>query len=163
MNEGATIDQAVYRTVLGHYPTGVVIVTAAGESGPAGLAIGSFTSLSLEPSLILFCPAKTSSSWPRIEATGAFCANVLAHDQEEVSRVFAGKSPDKFATIGWRPAAVTGSPVIGDVLAWIDCRVERVDDGGDHWVVIGRVVGLDVEREVKPLVFFRGGYLAVGT
>lgn len=153
------IDQATYRTVLGHYPTGVVIVTAHGDDGPAGLAIGSFTSLSLDPPLILFCPARTSSSWPRIEAAGSFCVNVLADDQEDVSRTFAGKAADKFATIGWRPSPATRSPILDGALAWIDCRVERVDDGGDHWVVVGRVVGLAVERESRPLVFFRGGYL----
>lgn len=159
-DDAENIDQATFRTVLGHFPTGVVVVAAAGEDGPAGLAIGSFTSVSLDPPLVLFCPSKTSTSWPRIEAAGAFCVNVLADDQEEVSRVFAGKAPDKFAAIGWRPAPGTSSPIINGVLAWIDCRVERVDEGGDHWVVLGRVVGLDVERESKPLVFFRGGYFA---
>jgi flavin reductase (DIM6/NTAB) family NADH-FMN oxidoreductase RutF len=153
------IDQAAFRTVLGHYPTGVVVVTATGDDGPAGLAIGSFTSLSLDPPLILFCPGKTSTSWPRIEAAGAFCVNVLAEDQEQISRTFAGRGTDKFAGLGWRPAGATGSPVLAGVLAWIDCRIERIDEGGDHWIVVGRVLDLEVEREGRPLVFFRGGYL----
>ena len=153
------IDQAMFRTVLGHYPTGVVIVTADSDDGPAGLSIGSFTSLSLDPPLVLFCPAKTSTSWPKIEKVGRFCVNILADDQEDVSRTFAGKGTDKFAGIGWRPSAVTKSPIINGALAWIDCDVERVDDGGDHVVVIGRVRALDVERQAKPLVFFRGGYI----
>ena len=153
------IDQAMFRTVLGHYPTGVVIVTADGDEGPAGLSIGSFTSLSLDPPLVLFCPAKTSTSWPRIEKVGRFCVNILADDQEDVSRTFAGKGTDKFAAIGWKPSAVTKSPIINGALAWIDCDVERVEDGGDHVVVIGRVRALEVERQAKPLVFFRGGYL----
>jgi flavin reductase (DIM6/NTAB) family NADH-FMN oxidoreductase RutF len=76
-----------------------------------------------------------------------------------VSRTFAGKGTDKFAAIGWRPSAVTKSPIINGALAWIDCDVERIDDGGDHVVVIGRVRALEVERQAKPLVFFRGGYL----
>jgi flavin reductase (DIM6/NTAB) family NADH-FMN oxidoreductase RutF len=154
-----SIDQAQFRTVLGHYPTGVVIVTAEGEDGPAGLSIGSFSSLSLDPPLILFCPGKSSSSWPKIEQVGRFCVNILADDQEDVSRIFASKGADKFATVGWKPSPVTKSPILNGVLAWIDCDVERIEDGGDHHIVIGRVRALEVERERHPLVFFRGGYL----
>ncbi|MGH9184344.1 MAG: flavin reductase family protein [Acidimicrobiales bacterium] len=154
----AANDEARFRHVLGHFASGVTVITALDDGAPVGLAVGSFTSLSLDPPLVLFCPGKTSTSWPRIEATGTFCVNVLAEDQEVVCRTFAAKGEDKFATIGWRPAPATGAPVIDGVLAWIDCQIERVDEGGDHWVVIGRVRDLGVEREHGPLVFFRGGY-----
>ena len=152
------IDESRFRQVLGHFPTGVTVVAAKGGDEPAvGLAVGSFFSVSLDPPLVGFCPGKSSSSWPRIEATGHFCVNILAEDQEDVARVFAGKGEDKFQSVGWKPAA-TGSPVIRDVLAWIDCALEEVHDAGDHYIVTGRVHELKVEREGHPLVFFRGGY-----
>jgi len=155
---GAGIDEAKFRQVLGHYPTGVVVVTAIGpDDQPVGLAIGSFTSVSLDPPLVAFFPGKSSSSWPKIEAAGSFCANVLGEDQEDICRVFASKAPDKFASIGWRRGR-TGAPVINDVIAWVECTIERVDDAGDHLVVLGRVVELEVGNPGGPLLFFRGGY-----
>lgn len=152
------IDAAHFRTVLGHFPTGVTVITAMGDDGPAGLAVGSFFSVSLDPPLVGFCPNKASSNWPAIKAAGAFCVNVLAEDQEDVCRVFAAKGGDKFAGIGWHPSS-TGSPRLNDVLAWIDCEIDAVHDAGDHEVCIGRVKELDIERHREgPLVFFRGGY-----
>jgi 3-hydroxy-9,10-secoandrosta-1,3,5(10)-triene-9,17-dione monooxygenase reductase component len=154
---GPATDTARYRQVLGHYPTGVVVVTGRVNRAAAGLAIGSFTSLSLEPPLVLFCVAKDSTSWPPIAETGVFCANVLAEDQEHVARLFSTRGADRFTGLGWH-SAPRGSPILEGVLSWIECSIERVDEGGDHWVVLGRVTGLDVVREAPPLVFFRGGY-----
>ncbi len=151
------IDSAVYRQVLGYFPTGVTIVTAETDHHPVGLAVGSFASLSLDPPLVLFCPSNTSTSWPHIESAGKFCVNVLAADQEGVCRHFAGKSDDKFAGIGYRHSPL-GSPIIDGVLAWIDCEIESVVAGGDHVIVVGRVHDLDVAGSGGPLVFFRGGY-----
>lgn len=152
------IDEARFRQVLGHFPTGVTVVAAhlAGEA-PVGLAVGSFFSVSLDPPLVGFCPSTTSTSWPKIAEAGAFCVNILADDQEDVARVFAGKGDDKFQSVGWKPAA-TGSPILGDVLAWIDCTIADVHAAGDHYLVTGLVRELKVERERHPLVFFRGGY-----
>jgi flavin reductase (DIM6/NTAB) family NADH-FMN oxidoreductase RutF len=157
VSTGPPSDTARYRQVLGHFPTGVVVVTGRVDNAPAGLAIGSFTSLSLEPPLVLFCVAKESSSWPPIGESGIFCANVLAEDQEHVARLFSTRGADRFMGLGWHRAPA-GSPIIEGILAWIECSVERVEEGGDHWIVIGRVTGLDVLREAPPLVFFRGGY-----
>lgn len=151
-------DGAHFRQVLGHFPTGVTVITADGPEGPVGLAIGSFTSVSLDPPLVAFCPDKRSSSWPRIREAGAFCVNVLGEDQELVCRTFASKGADKFKGIGWEPTS-TGSPRLAGVLAWIDCTVEVVHDAGDHEICIGRVTEMDVaEGSVGPLVFYRGGY-----
>ena len=150
-------DSARFRRVLGHFPTGVTVITAAADGVPVGLAVGSFTSVSLDPPLVAFCPDKSSSSWPKIEATGVFCVNILAEDQEDICRNFATKGGDKFQGIGWRPAS-SGSPILHDVLAWVDCEIETVHEAGDHYVVIGRVHELDVAHEGTPLVFFRGGY-----
>ena len=151
------IDAAHYRNVLGHFPTGVTVITGMHDGAPVGMAIGSFSSVSLDPPLVLFCPQKSSSSWPLIEASGGFCANILSSEQEDVCRVMASKSDDKFAGVGYRPGA-SGSPVLADVLGFIDCTIERVHDEGDHFVVIGRVLELDAADEGLPLIFYRGGY-----
>lgn len=151
---GKAIDQAHYRQVMGHFPTGVVIVAAP---GPVGTAIGSFVSLSIEPPLVAFTMQKTSSTWPRIREAGVFCVSVLAEDQEAVCRTFAQSGTDKFAGIGYDEMP-SGSPRINDCTAWMDCAVEAVHDGGDHEIVVGRVREMGVARETKPLVFFRGGY-----
>jgi 3-hydroxy-9,10-secoandrosta-1,3,5(10)-triene-9,17-dione monooxygenase reductase component len=153
-----SIDSARYRQVLGHFPTGVTVVTAAGPGGPVGMSVGSFSSVSLDPPLVGFFAGKASSSYPGIEAAGHFCVNILSEDQEEEARVFAGKGDDKFAGVGWRPSAGTGAPVLHDVLAWIDCRIDTVHEAGDHWIVVGRVLDLEIGREGGPLVFFRGGF-----
>lgn len=151
-------DAAKFRQVLGHFPTGVTVITAVGESGAVGLAVGSFASVSLDPPLVAFFVARTSSSWPQIEAAGSFCVNVLGADQEDVCRRFASKSDDKFAGLGWHPAG-SGAPLLDGVLAWIDCDVEQVIEAGDHLCVMGRVRDLDVGAdEGGPLLFFRGGY-----
>jgi len=153
----ATFDSAKFRQVLGHFPTGVTVVTAAPDSGPVGLAVGSFASVSLDPPLVAFFPDKGSSSWPRIEAARAFCVNVLAEDQEDVCRRFASKDDDKFAGLGWKPGG-SGAPRIDGVLAWIDCDIDSVTEAGDHFCVMGRVRDLEVGHAGAPLVFFRGGY-----
>ncbi len=154
----SAIDAARFRQVLGHFATGVTVIAAVDGGTPVGLAIGSFTSLSLDPPLVAFCPDKRSSSWPRIRAAGAFCVNVLAEDQELLCRAFASKGADKFAGVGWTPAA-SGSPRLAGALAWIDCTIEAVHDGGDHEICVGRVRELDVGAEAEgPLVFYRGGY-----
>lgn len=148
--------------MLGHFPTGVTVVTGIENGVPVGLAIGSFGSVSLEPPLVMFCPGKASNSWPAIEASGSFCVNVLADDQAAVSSLFAGRDPDKFAGVAWSTRA-TGSPVIDGCLAWIDCSIEVVHEGGDHWIVVGRVADLGVGRpDSGPLIFFKGGYGGVG-
>ena len=153
----ASFDTAQFRQVLGHFPTGVTVVTAAPATGPVGLAVGSFASVSLDPPLVAFFPDRGSSSWPQIEAAGSFCVNILAEDQEVVCRRFATKGDDKFAGLGWRPTR-SGAPLLDGVLAWIDCDIEVVYDAGDHEICLGRVRELAVERENGPLLFYRGGY-----
>jgi 3-hydroxy-9,10-secoandrosta-1,3,5(10)-triene-9,17-dione monooxygenase reductase component len=154
----SAIDSAHFRQVLGHFPTGVTVITATGSEGkPAGFAVGSFFSVSLAPALVGFAAGKGSSSWPGIRQAGSFCVNILAEDQEAVCRQFSSKAEDKFAGLGWQPAS-SGAPRLADVLAWIDCDIEAVHDAGDHEICIGRVRELAVERENGPLLFYRGGY-----
>ena len=157
VGDAGTIDAARYRQVLGHFATGVTVVTTASGGEPAGLAVNSFTSVSLAPPLIAFCVARTSSTWPRIQAVGAFCVNILAEDQEDLCRVFATSGSQKFRGVGWRPAE-SGAPILAGALAWIDCSVEAEHSAGDHLIVVGQVRELGVAREGRPLVFYRGGY-----
>ena len=157
-----SMDGREFRRVLGHYPTGVTVVTAACDGGPEGLTIGSFTSVSLDPPLVSFCPGHDSDSWARMRHVGSFCVNVLADDQADVSSTFASRAEDKFRGVATRVEA-TGAPVIEGCLAWIDCRVEAVHVAGDHDIVVGRVVALgtvdgDSQSALGPLVFLKGGY-----
>lgn len=151
-----TLDSARFREVLGHFASGVAVVTTADADGPAGFTCQAFNALSLEPPLVVFAPSRTSSSWPRIERTRVFCVNILSEDQEALCRVFATKSEHKFDGVGWRPG-LTGSPVLQDTLAWVECRLESVHDGGDHLVAIGMVHDMGVGHGL-PLVFYRGGF-----
>jgi flavin reductase (DIM6/NTAB) family NADH-FMN oxidoreductase RutF/DNA-binding IclR family transcriptional regulator len=154
-----SIDGKHFRRVLGHFPTGVAVITGIDPEGkPAGMAIGSFTSVSLDPPLVAFLPDKSSSSWPKIQPSGTFCVNILASEQESVCRAFAVKGGDKFASFSWAPSDGTGSPKLDDVVAWIDCDIETVHEAGDHYIVIGRVRDLDVANPSLPLLFFQGGY-----
>jgi flavin reductase (DIM6/NTAB) family NADH-FMN oxidoreductase RutF len=152
------IDPRHFRDVLGNYPTGVTVVTAIDESGaPAGMAVGSFTSVSLDPPLVAFLPDKSSSSFPKIRTATSFCVNVLAADQEELCRGFAVRGGDKFAGVEWAPTG-SGAPRLDGVAAWIDCDFESVTEAGDHYLVLGRVRELDSPGDRRPLVFFQGVY-----
>jgi 3-hydroxy-9,10-secoandrosta-1,3,5(10)-triene-9,17-dione monooxygenase reductase component len=152
-----TVDPATMRDVLGHFASGVVVVTAAGPDGPLGFTCQSFASLSLDPALITFAPARTSSTWPRIRQVGSFCVNVLAEDQERFSAGFARSGVDKFTGVGWRPGP-GDAPVLDGVCAWIGCTLWREYDGGDHTVVVGRVRDLAADPSRVPLLFHRGRY-----
>lgn len=157
MTDGVT-DLRRFRNVLGQYPTGVCVITASQESGTrAGFVVGSFTSISLDPPLVGFFADKKSSSWPKIEAAGRFCVNILSADQENLCRQFASKAEDKFAEVRTRTSGL-GSPIIEEVVAWIDCELESVADAGDHYFVMGRVRDLAIESGALPLLFFQGGY-----
>jgi flavin reductase (DIM6/NTAB) family NADH-FMN oxidoreductase RutF len=145
------------RDVLGHFVSGVVVITAQGPDGPLGFTCQSFASLSLDPPLISFSPARTSSTWPRIRDVGSFCVNVLAEDHQEYSNGFARSGTDKFAGVSWNPAP-SGSPVLEGVSAWIDCTLWNEYDGGDHTVVLGRVSDLGADATRLPLLFYRGNY-----
>jgi flavin reductase (DIM6/NTAB) family NADH-FMN oxidoreductase RutF len=145
------------RNVLGHFVSGVTVVTAMGAAGPAGFTCQSFSSLSLDPPLVAFAPARTSTTWPRLRDVGRFCVNVLAADQSELSRQFARSGTDKFAGVSWTPSPF-GSPVLDGVVAWIDSRLWAEYKGGDHTIVVARVLDLGADASRTPLLFHRGGY-----
>ena len=157
--EGQEFTGRQLRDALGQFCTGITVITATTDGEPVGFACQSFSALSLEPPLVLFCPMKTSGSWKGIEKAGKFCVNILSEDQEEVSSVFGKRGDDKFAAIDWSTSPL-GSPVIDGVMAWFDCDVHQVLDGGDHWIVLGKVHHLGpTDRSDRPLLFYRGAYL----
>ncbi|MCB2076694.1 MAG: flavin reductase family protein [Novosphingobium sp.] len=157
MNETA-IDKDRFRQVLGSYPTGVCVITALDDDNkPAGMVVGTFTSVSLDPPLVGFLPDKGSSSWPLIEKYGHFCVNVLASDQQAVCRQVAAKGPEKFAGVNYAMSA-RNLPVIADSIACIECSIHSVTDAGDHWFVLGKVLNLEVTRDEDPMLFHRGRY-----
>jgi flavin reductase (DIM6/NTAB) family NADH-FMN oxidoreductase RutF len=152
------LDHSLFRETLGHYPTGVVVVTAIDDTGdPAGMVVGSFTSVSLDPPLVAYLPTRASNSYARLRTSKHFCVNILAADQQELCERFASRTGDKFDGISWRPAA-SGSPILPGTVGWIDCEVAEEVEGGDHMIVVGQVLELAVERPTLPLLFFQGGY-----
>lgn len=154
-----------FRRALGHFATGVTVVTAMdpgpdeGSETPVGFACQAFAALSLDPPLVLFCPSKTSSTWPAIQRAGRFCINVLSASQRHVSQTFGTPGADRFGSVRWH-LAPSGAPVLDGVLTWIDCAIDNVYEAGDHHVVIGHVTALDSPGDDRPLLFYRGSYTA---
>ncbi len=155
---GDPTDPRFFRSVLGQYPTGVSVITATQEDGTrAGFVVGTFTSVSLDPPLVAFLPTKTSTSWPKIQAAGKFCVNILSAEQEHLCRQFSSKAEDKFEGVPTRMSPL-GSPILEGAVAWIDCTLDGVYEAGDHYIVMGAVSNLDIESAELPLLFFQGGY-----
>jgi len=151
------LDPQLFRRVLGHFASGVTVITGVDGGGPVGFACQAFAALSLDPPLVLCSPAKSSSTWPRIAAAGHFCANILAADQRDLARRFGVSGRDKFAGIRWTPGP-NGAPLLPGVLTWVACSVETVHDAGDHYVVIARVTDLGDSIAGEPLLFYRGRF-----
>lgn len=158
----AVVDPPVMREVLGHFASGVTVVTALTAEGPIGFTCQAFSSLSLDPPLVVFAPSRASRTWPRLRAIGRFCVNVLAQGQDDVSRAFARSGADKFAGVHWVPSP-HGSPVLDDVVAWIDGELWAEYDGGDHTLVVARVLDLGADPARRPLLYHRGAYGLLGT
>jgi len=162
MSESHTFDAQDFRTVLGHFPTGVTIISGMQDDEPLGFTIGSFTSVSLDPPLVGFLPMKDSATWEAMSKSGSFCVNVLSRKQADLCWTFAksGNENDRYQGVDWHPAP-TGSPIIDRAVAWIDCNVEAVHEMGDHYFVLGRVVALEADADQNgtgpfPLLFFKG-------
>ncbi|MET0545857.1 MAG: flavin reductase family protein [Caulobacterales bacterium] len=151
-------EPASFRRTLGHYPTGVCAVTAMQAGGaPAGMVVGSFTSVSLEPPLVGFFPDRAPTSWPKISAAGRFCVNVLAENQLALCKALASKAEDKFKDIPYT-LSETGQPILEGVAAWIDCDLYAIHEAGDHFVALGKVIALIAEASRDQLIFHKVGY-----
>lgn len=156
--QGAPIDGRWFRKVMGHYPTGVCVVTSVGDGDEIlAMVVGSFTSVSLDPPLVAFLPGRSSTTWPRIQSSGRFCVNVLAYDQVELCRKIAAKAQNRLEGIALR-CSDAGMPVLSGVVAWVDCALHSVTEAGDHDIALGRVEELQIESGKKPLIFLKGGY-----
>jgi 3-hydroxy-9,10-secoandrosta-1,3,5(10)-triene-9,17-dione monooxygenase reductase component len=152
-----------YRKVLGHFPTGVAVVTGCCADGPIGLTIQSVMALSLDPALVLVSIDRKSTSWPVIAEGSRFVVNVLAEGQHELALAFAKSGGAKFTAVPWTPGPRTAAPILGGVLAWVECVIRDTFDGGDHDIVTAHVVGLGVDTTppAAPLVFLRSRFTRV--
>jgi 3-hydroxy-9,10-secoandrosta-1,3,5(10)-triene-9,17-dione monooxygenase reductase component len=150
--------QAEFRRALGHFATGLVVVTGSDQSGPAGFTCQSFFSLSLDPPLVALAPSMSSSSWPRVSSSGAIGISILARHQESLARLFSVTGADKFADIDWWPGS-SGAPRVGGALGWLDCQIQKTYEAGDHYLVVALVEQLEIGIG-EPLLFYRGGFSA---
>jgi flavin reductase (DIM6/NTAB) family NADH-FMN oxidoreductase RutF len=155
------IEATAFRKVLGQFASGVTLVTTTYDETYFGMTASSFTSVSLDPPLVLFCADKRARSGTMVGPAGFFAVNILAENQREFSDLFAGKGTDeersdKLAAIGHK--AVTGAPILPGVLGWLDCRVDRAIDAGDHIIYIGLVVASAAREDAKPLLYWHGNY-----
>jgi flavin reductase (DIM6/NTAB) family NADH-FMN oxidoreductase RutF len=155
------IEKNELRRVMGHFATGVTVITSIRTSGELhGLTANAFTSVSLIPPLLLVCIDKKAESYPCFDESRIFTVNVLSADQEAISRKFAVTGGDKFTGVSYRIGA-NGAPILDGVLAYLECRVTEKIDGGDHTIYIGEIEQAET-KEGKPLLFFRGGYRELG-
>jgi flavin reductase (DIM6/NTAB) family NADH-FMN oxidoreductase RutF len=150
------------RRALGSFLTGVAVATTLDSSGqPKGFTANSFTSVSLDPPLVLVCVDKAAGCYPAFAGTGHFGINILSHGQLHVSKAFASKLADKFEGMPW-VSGVTGSPIFPDSAAWLDCRLHQRIEAGDHLIVIGEVLDFGHAPAQPALGYHRGGYIAFG-
>jgi 3-hydroxy-9,10-secoandrosta-1,3,5(10)-triene-9,17-dione monooxygenase reductase component len=155
-----SIDPTYFRSVLGRVPTSVVVVTGCDAAGqPHGITIGTFVSVSLDPPLIGFLPTIDSTTWAAIEPSGSFCVNVLAVDQEELCWQFAKDTEHRFQGVKWNPAP-SGSPIIQDCVAWIDCSLHSVTEVGDHYFVVGQTEHMAPGDDNRSAMIFSRGKIA---
>ena len=146
-----------FRHVLSHFASGVTVVTTWDADGrPTGLTASAFTSVSLEPPLILVCVDHKTQSYPALRASGRFAVNVLAAEHEALSRCFATTDADKFNGVGYRPGPL-GLPLLPEALAHLECRTVHAYPGGDHTIFVGEVEAAQA-RDGEPLLYFRGDY-----
>ncbi len=157
----AAPDKGEYRKALGMFATGVaVITTTSGSGAPVGFTANSFTSVSLDPPLLLFCLGRNSDSFRHFERTRHFAVNVLNDRQEAISARFARPSEDKWRQVRYEMCGV-GCPVFAAALAVFECRTHAIHDGGDHIIVVGEVVRFSHRAEGGPLLYYRGDYARI--
>ncbi|WP_455901770.1 flavin reductase [Rhodococcus gordoniae] len=153
-----SIDKGLFREVMGHYPTGVAVVTGRADDGELlALVVGTFSSVSLDPPLVSFMPMKTSRTFDKLRRCESICVNVVGGEQENLVATIAQRWEDKFDGIEWFPSPC-GNPVLEQSIAWIDARVTDTVDAGDHWIVLCGVSDMAVTNPVTPLIYFQGGY-----
>lgn len=145
------------RDIVGTFATGLTVITGSTAQGPAGFTCQSFASLSLDPALVAFNPARTSTTWPVLRKVGSFAVNILPSEHQHLAGQFARSGADKFAGVAYT-ASPLGNPILDNALAWIDCELHAEYDGGDHTIVVAAVRHLSARQDAEPLLFFKGRY-----
>lgn len=154
----APVDPHVFREVMGHYPTGVVVVTGRDSEGDIlAMVVGTFNSVSLDPPLVSFMPMMTSRTFAKMRECSSLCINILGGEQEDIVLTIAQRWENKLDGIEWFPSP-SGDPVLSESIAWIDTTIWNTVEAGDHWIVLCRVNDMAVANPVSPLIFFQGGY-----
>jgi flavin reductase (DIM6/NTAB) family NADH-FMN oxidoreductase RutF len=157
-----TVDREQFFALMASFASSVTVITSKGTDDVArGLTASAFCSVSLEPRLCLVSVDNRSESSAAINESGTFVVNILASDQEHLSRQFASKMPDKFEGVSYNPGPATGAPIIDGVLAWIECKVYQTVPGGDHTVFIGEIQD-GTANEGTPLLYYRSKYHHLG-
>ncbi|MCR3721993.1 MULTISPECIES: flavin reductase family protein [Prauserella salsuginis group] len=153
-------DTDAYRRALGHVPTSVAVITGRTRSGPVGMTIGSFTSVSLDPPLIAFYVALGSSTWKRLHGSDRFGVNVLGHAQRNLCAAFSRRGVDRFDGVAWQ-SSEDGPPLLDDAIVTLECSRFKIDPIGDHYQVVCHVDSLELRADDPPLIFLRGGFVAM--
>ena len=155
-----TVDPLAFRSLIGHFATGVTVITCSDGDEMQGMTANAVTSLSLDPVMILICVDKTSHTHDLLARGRVFTVNILGEHQEDLSRLFAKRAEPEIGTLRGQPfgRGETGAPILDGCMAYIECRVAEVLEGGDHSIFLGEVVAGGVVNEVAPLLFFQGKY-----
>ena len=153
------IEPLDFRQAVGHFASGVTVITSHHQGTPIGFTCGSFYSVSVAPPLVSFCVMKESASYPAIRAAGRFAVNILSCEQSAISNQFAKRGADKFKGIAYSSSPL-GNPLIDQCLNWLDCEIYAEHEAGDHLIVIGEVKALGKGEALEPLVYFKGQYVA---
>ena len=158
------VDPLEFRSIIGHFATGVTVITAAAGEELQGMTANAVSSLSLDPVMILICVEKSTHTHGVLERGGVFAVNILGEHQEQLSRIFAKRAEPELGTLRGQPFHIggTGAPILEDCMAFFECRVADVLQGGDHSIFLGEVVDQGVVHDMKPLLFYRGKYHALG-
>jgi 3-hydroxy-9,10-secoandrosta-1,3,5(10)-triene-9,17-dione monooxygenase reductase component len=155
----SAIEPLRFREALGHYASGITVITSQADGEPIGFTCQSFYSVSMSPPLVSFSVKSSSYSYPKIRRAGRFAVNILAGAQARLANQFARQGADKWHGVGWQESPL-GNPIIADSLHWLDCEVHAEHAAGDHWIVIGEVKALNVQEvaAAQPLLYFKGQY-----
>jgi flavin reductase (DIM6/NTAB) family NADH-FMN oxidoreductase RutF len=155
------VNASQFRTALSRFASGVTVVTTRDAAGqPHGITVSAFSSVSLDPPLVLVCIDRGAHIHDAFRARGVFVVNVLTSEQEELSRLFASREPDKFAGLGYTPG-LEDVPLLADTLATIECRLRHAYEGGDHTIFVGEVERADIRGDAEPLLYYRSGYATI--
>ncbi|AZE48062.1 NADH-FMN oxidoreductase [Pseudomonas chlororaphis] len=161
---GTVIEPLSFREALGHYASGITVITSHINGEPIGFTCQSFYSVSMNPPLVSFSVMSSSASYPKIRQAGRFAVNILSGEQVKISNQFARRGTDKWQGVEWQKSPL-GNPIIPGSLHWLDCKIHAEHAAGDHLIVIGEVkaVNLQEAAATQPLLYFKGQYCNIAT